>query len=91
MEVTTMVFRSVPPNAIFDGWDAGFAGLPKADLLDYLKDPKPLTTADGVFAINDAPGLGIVLDTEGDRCEAAGPRCRLDPSRRHLCGMVMRL
>ncbi|MDK1377300.1 MULTISPECIES: galactonate dehydratase [unclassified Sinorhizobium] len=46
-------------------YHAGFAGLPKADLLDYLKDTKPLTTADGVFALNDAPGLGIVLDEEG--------------------------
>ena len=45
-------------------YHAGFAGLPKADLLDYLKDPKPLTTVDGVFPMNGAPGLGIALDTD---------------------------
>lgn len=45
-------------------YHAGFAGLPKADLLDYLKDPKPLTAVDGVFSLNDAPGLGIALDTD---------------------------
>ncbi|MCA1404438.1 hypothetical protein I6F26_17260 [Ensifer sp. IC3342] len=46
-------------------YHTGFAGLPKAERLDYLKDTKPLTTVDGVFAMNDAPGLGIVLDEEG--------------------------
>jgi len=46
-------------------YHAGFAGLPKADLHDYLKDPQPLMTVDGVFPMNNAPGLGIVLDTEG--------------------------
>ncbi|MDE2515460.1 MAG: galactonate dehydratase [Rhodospirillales bacterium] len=41
----------------------GFSGLPKADLLDYLTDPQPLTTIDGAFLPPRGPGLGIALNT----------------------------
>ena len=40
----------------------GFAGLPAADLHDYLTDAAPLTTMDGAFAPLTGDGLGISLD-----------------------------
>ena len=42
----------------------GYAGLPAADLLDYLADREPLTVVDGGFKLNPRPGLGIELDAK---------------------------
>lgn len=56
-------------------YHAGFSGLPRADLLDYLADPTPLTTVDGSFEVLRGPGLGIEID--GDRVEAAAVDWRL--------------
>lgn len=56
-------------------YHAGFAGLPRADLLDYLADPAPLTTVDGSFGLLRGPGLGIEIDA--DRVESAAVDWRL--------------
>ena len=39
----------------------GFAGLPQAEMRDYLADTGPLTTVDGVFQPLKGPGLGIEI------------------------------
>lgn len=44
-------------------YHVGYAGLPAADLLDYLTDPTPLTTVNGAFVLNPGAGLGISLNT----------------------------
>jgi galactonate dehydratase len=53
----------------------GFAGLPQADLLEYLDDPAPLTVTDGAFGAITGPGLGISLNT--DKIAAANCDWRL--------------
>jgi len=42
----------------------GYAGLPAADLMDYLEDVQPLTVVDGSLRVGTAPGLGISLKEE---------------------------
>ncbi|TDE10107.1 galactonate dehydratase [Jiangella asiatica] len=60
----------------------GYAGLPAADLFDYLRDPDPLRTPDGYFRHGTAPGLGI--DVDDDAVQAAVAQWRLpDPDWRH--------
>jgi galactonate dehydratase len=49
----------------------GFSGLPKGEMHDYLADPAPLTTIDGVFKPLTEPGLGIEIATEIVEREAA--------------------
>lgn len=44
-------------------YHGGYAGLPTGDLLDYLSDPKPLTTVNGAFEVSHGVGLGITLKT----------------------------
>lgn len=43
-------------------YHAGFAGLPRGEMTDYLTDPGPLTPVDGSLALPDGPGLGIEVD-----------------------------
>jgi len=45
-------------------YHAGYAGLPRADLLDYLTDATPLTTVAGAFNVNRGVGLGISLNVD---------------------------
>lgn len=40
----------------------GYAGLPTADLLDYLEDRTVLSVTDGAFAVPSGRGLGLELD-----------------------------
>ncbi|MBO0811847.1 MAG: galactonate dehydratase [Microlunatus sp.] len=42
----------------------GYAGLPAADLHDYLLDPAPLRCEEGYFTIGHGSGLGIELDQD---------------------------
>jgi galactonate dehydratase len=42
-------------------YNQGYAGLPPADLMDYLEDPQPLTVVEGSFRVGTGPGLGIAL------------------------------
>jgi galactonate dehydratase len=51
-------------------YHAGFAGLPAADLLDYLADRQALTVVDGAFRRLTGPGLGIRLDTQAIAAKA---------------------
>lgn len=53
----------------------GFAGLPSADLLDYLVDATPLSTSAGSFSPPTGAGLGIELDA--GKIEAAATDWRL--------------
>ncbi len=63
----------------------GYAGLPAADLLDYLADPQPLTTVGGSFTLFTGPGLGINLDVA--KIEASATDWTLpDPLWRHPDG-----
>lgn len=60
----------------------GYAGLPAADLLDYLRDPGPLLCRGGSFEIGDGAGLGIDLDQ--DKIISAAAQWRLpDPDWTH--------
>jgi len=60
----------------------GYAGLPAADLHDYLRDPAPLRCADGSFVLGTEPGLGIELDE--DKIAASVADWQLpDPDWRH--------
>ncbi len=45
----------------------GYAGLPAGDLLDYVRDPAPLTTPDGSFHRTEHPGLGVDVDDDSVR------------------------
>ena len=42
----------------------GYAGLPAADLLDYLTDSAPLRAIDGYLPRGDGAGLGIDIDAD---------------------------
>lgn len=59
-------------------YHAGYAGLPTADIHDYLRDPAPLQTPEGYFAIGNGPGLGIDLDE--DKIVAASADWRMPDS-----------
>ncbi|UPK73131.1 galactonate dehydratase [Nocardioidaceae bacterium SCSIO 66511] len=45
-------------------YNQGYAGLPRGDLADYLRDPSPLLTENGVFQRTDGAGLGIDIDRD---------------------------
>lgn len=53
-------------------YNRGYAGLPAAEMHDYLTDPAPLTPASGKLPIPGGPGLGIEIDERvvRDRAEA---------------------
>jgi len=48
-------------------YHAGYSGLPRGEMFDYLADPRPLTPADGALARPSGPGLGITIDTDAVR------------------------
>lgn len=58
------------PNVVIQEQSAGihyhqgYAGLPAADLHDYLRDPAPLRCQEGYFKIGAGAGLGIDLDPD---------------------------
>ncbi len=67
-------------------YNQGYAGLPPADILDYIGDPDVLTTRNGRFDCPSAPGLGLIL--KGDTIEAAHTDWSLpDPDWRHRDGV----
>ena len=79
------------PNVVIQEQSAGihyhrgYAGLPSADLHDYLLDPAPLQCQDGAFVLGDGPGLGIELDQ--DKIIASAADWQLpDPDWRHEDG-----
>ncbi|HEY3682769.1 MAG TPA: galactonate dehydratase [Streptosporangiaceae bacterium] len=43
-------------------YNRGYAGLPPAEMHDYLADPAPLTPVNGTLPVPDGPGLGIEVD-----------------------------
>lgn len=48
-------------------YNQGYAGLPAAEMFDYLLDPAPLQPVDGHLALNSGPGLGIEIDEDAVR------------------------
>jgi galactonate dehydratase len=76
------------PNVVIQEQSAGihyhqqYAGLPAADLYDYLRDPSPLRCVDGDFVIGEGPGLGIELD-QGKIISAVTDWQLPDPDWRH--------
>ncbi|MEM7797734.1 MAG: galactonate dehydratase [Chloroflexota bacterium] len=61
------------PNAVLQEVSLGIHYNVEADLYTYLKDPTPLSPVDGFLPILHSPGLGIELDEEKIRREAADP------------------
>lgn len=76
------------PNVVIQEQSAGihyhqgYAGLPAADLYDYLRDPTPLRCQDGFFMVGNGPGLGIALDQDKIISSVADWQLR-DPDWRH--------
>lgn len=63
-------------------YHAGYAGLPSGELFDYLRDPAPLRTKQGSFAVPTGPGLGIDVDEEAVRAAVTDWRLP-DPDWQH--------
>jgi galactonate dehydratase len=64
----------------------GYAGLPPGEMFDYLRDPRPLTPADGKLARPPGAGLGISVDEAAVRerqsdWQLPDPVWRLDDGR----------
>jgi galactonate dehydratase len=53
-------------------YNRGYAGLPAAEMFDYLTDPDPLTPSGGSLRRPAGPGLGIGIDAEAVRGAASG-------------------
>jgi galactonate dehydratase len=53
-------------------YNRGYAGLPAAEMFDYLTDPDPLTPVGGSLRRPAGPGLGIGIDAEAVRGAASG-------------------
>lgn len=69
-------------------YNQGYAGLPPADLTDYLCDPQQLTPTAGSFAVLQGPGLGIQVDVDAVE-RASGREWHLpDPQWRHVDGRL---
>jgi galactonate dehydratase len=48
-------------------YHAGYSGLPRGEMFDYLADPAPLTPSNGTLARPAGSGLGITIDTDAVR------------------------
>lgn len=63
----------------------GYDGLPAGEMFDYLRDPAPLTPADGFLQVPDGSGLGIDIDDSAvlgsESWELADPTWRLPDGR----------
>lgn len=68
-------------------YNRGYAGLPPAEMHDYLVDPEPLTPRDGCLSPTAAPGLGIEIDEAVVR-ERETPWEMLDPGWRTADGRI---
>lgn len=68
----------------------GYDGLPSGEMLEYLRDPAPLTPQAGTLAVPRGPGLGIELDEDRitERAESAGDWRLPDPDWRHPDGRI---
>lgn len=67
-------------------YNAGYAGLPRGEMFDYLTDPRPLTPDGGTLARPAGPGLGITIDADAVRDRRTGwrlpdPEWRLEDGR----------
>lgn len=51
-------------------YNRGYAGLPPAEMHDYLADPAPLTPVNGTLPVPSGPGLGIEVDERSVRDRA---------------------
>lgn len=77
---------AVSYNAFIQEQSLGIHYNQTSDLLDYLKDPKVFSYADGVVRMPEGPGLGIEIDEEAVARQAAiGHRWR-NPVWRHADG-----
>lgn len=68
-------------------YHAGYEGLQRAELFDYLTDPAPLAPSDGGLNVLDGPGLGIEVAESVVR-ERNGAWRLPDPDWRHPDGRI---
>jgi galactonate dehydratase len=68
-------------------YNRGYAGLPPAEMHDYLRDPAPLTPRQGSLARPPGAGLGIEIDEDVVR-ERHGKWRLPDPNWRHPDGRL---
>lgn len=69
-------------------YHAGYGGLPRGELFDYLLDPDVLTPRDGWLARPQGPGLGIELDVAAVEARGAESWRLADPDWRHEDGRL---
>jgi galactonate dehydratase len=67
-------------------YNRGYAGLPSAEMHDYLTDPGPLTPQAGRLKRPEGPGLGIEVNE--NQVRAAGDWQLTDPQWRHADGRL---
>ncbi|WP_336856496.1 galactonate dehydratase [Sinomonas albida] len=67
-------------------YNRGYAGLPAAEMFDYLIDPSPLRPVEGHLSLNPAPGLGIDIDE--DAVKGSSQWELRDPEWRHQDGRM---
>lgn len=65
-------------------YNKGYAGLPAAEMFDYLTDPTPLTPVDGHLNVLTGHGLGITIDEAA--VKDSSPWSLRDPDWRHSDG-----
>jgi galactonate dehydratase len=68
-------------------YNRGYAGLPSAEMYDYLRDPAPLIPSQGSLARLPGPGLGIDIDEDVVR-KLHGQWRLSDPNWRHPDGRL---
>jgi galactonate dehydratase len=68
-------------------YNRGYAGLPPAEMHDYLTDPGPLTPVAGRLPVLAGPGLGIEIDEKVVR-DRATPWFMPDPGWRLADGRL---
>jgi len=65
-------------------YNQGYAGLPAAEMFDYLTDPTPLTPIEGHLNVLTGHGLGITIDEAA--VKDSSPWSLRDPDWRHADG-----
>ena len=76
------------PNVVIQEQSVGIHYNVGVDTLDYLLDPEVLTHREGYVALPTKPGLGIEVDEERVRAEAARGHDWHNPVWRHADGVV---